>query len=148
MTNLATAYARLGRIEDASRLQRDVYYGRLKLDGEEDERTLRAANNYASSLSMLRRFKEAKSLTRKTIPVARRVLGENHERTLALRWIYANTLSMNESATVADLREAVTTLKSVEMSYKRVFGASHPETQKVQNVLNSAQATLAARAQA
>ena len=97
---------------------------------------------------MLRRFKEAKSLTRKTIPVARRVLGENHERTLALRWIYANTLSMNESATVADLREAVTTLKSVEMSYKRVFGASHPETQKVQNVLNSAQATLAARAQA
>ncbi len=55
---------------------------------------------------------------------------------------------MNESATVADLREAVTTLESVEMSYKRVFGASHPETQKVQNVLNSAQATLAARAQA
>ena len=50
---------------------------------------------------------------------------------------------MNESATVADLREAVTTLKSVEMSYKRVFGASHPETQKVQNALATAREKLA-----
>ena len=92
-------------------------------------------------------FEEAKPMLRKVIPVARRVLGEDHDLTLSLRWIYANTLSMNESATIADLSEAVTSLESVEISYKRVFGASHPETQKVQNALNSARAALAASAQ-
>ena len=144
--NLASTYQLLGRLEEALPLRRDVYSGWLKLNGEGHRQTVRESNNYATTLSMLRRFKEAKSLTRKTIPVARRVLGEDHDLTLSLRWIYANTLSMNESATIADLSEALTTLESVEMSYKRVFGASHPETQKVQNVLNSARATLAARA--
>ena len=60
-----------------------------------------------------------------------------------MRWIYANTLSMNESATVADLSEAVTTLESVAMSYKRVLGQAHPETPKVQKALQSARANLA-----
>ena len=36
-----------------------------------------------------------------------------------------------ENATVADLSEAVTTLESAAMSYKRVLGQAHPETQKV-----------------
>ena len=63
-----------------------------------------------------------------------------------MRWIYANTLSMNESATVDDLSEAVTTLESVAMSYKRVLGQAHPETTKVQKALQSARVTLAARA--
>ena len=88
-------------------------------------------------------FEEAKPMLRKVIPVARRVLGEDHDLTLSLRWIYANTLSMSESATIADLSEAVTTLESVMMSYKRVFGESHPETPKLQNALKSARATLA-----
>ena len=55
-------------------MTRDVYSGRLKLNGEEHENTLRAATNCARSPSP-RRFEEAKSLTRKMMPVARRVLG-------------------------------------------------------------------------
>ena len=77
------------------------------------------------------------------MPVARRVLGEDHQLTLSLRWTYASTLSHSESATVADLSEAVTTLESVAMSYKRVMGTSHPQTSRVQNVLNTARTTLA-----
>ena len=50
---------------------------------------------------------------------------------------------MNESATVADLSEAVTTLESVAMPYKRVLGQAHPETTKVQKALQSARAKLA-----
>ena len=102
-----------------------------------------AAYNYATLLKQLSRFEEARSLLRKTITVAPRVLGENHELTLSMMWIYANTLSMNESATVADLSEAVTTLESAAMSYKRVLGQGHPETPKVQKALQSARAKLA-----
>ena len=142
-TNLAGTYHYLGRAEDALRVMEDAYLGRLKLNGEEDERTLLAANNHASYLLGLERFEEARSLLRKTITVAPRVLGENHELTLSMMWIYANTLSMNESATVADLSEAVTTLESAAMSYKRVLGQGHPETPKVQKALQSARAKLA-----
>ena len=115
----------------------------MKLSGEECFETLREANNYAMNFLKLKRHKEARSLTRKTIPVARRVLGEDHRLTLSLRWIYANALSLNESATVADLSEAVTTLESAAMSYKRVLGQGHPETPKVQKALQSARAKLA-----
>ena len=64
------------------RLKRDVYSGRLELNGEEHEKTLLVANNYAASLKELGRFEEARSLLRKTIPVARRVLGEGDRLTL------------------------------------------------------------------
>ena len=49
-TNLACTYHRLGRLEEALRIQRDVYSGYLKLFGEESHKTLLSANNYAVSL--------------------------------------------------------------------------------------------------
>ena len=45
--NLASSYQSLGRLEEANRMLRDVYSGRLKLLGEEHPHTLSAANNYA-----------------------------------------------------------------------------------------------------
>ena len=66
--NLANSYVNLGRFEEALPLRRDVYSGRLRLDGEEYLITLRAANNYADVLSSLQRFEEAKSLMSKIIP--------------------------------------------------------------------------------
>ena len=74
--NLAITYQALGRFEEALSMRREVYSGRLKLNGEEHEDTLRTANNYADSLVNLERFEEAKSLLRKTMPVARRVRRE------------------------------------------------------------------------
>merc|ERR1712139_77925 len=82
--NLAVTYGALGRNEQALRLRRDIYSGRLKLNGEEHRQTLLAAANYAASLHDLKRFEEAKSLLRKTIPVARRVLGESSDLTLKM----------------------------------------------------------------
>ena len=38
-SNLAGTFAELGRFEEALRLKRDVYFGRLKLHGEENEQT-------------------------------------------------------------------------------------------------------------
>ena len=146
--NLASTYQLLGRLEDALRLKRDVYCGRLKLNGKEHDATFRAANNYAALLKKLNLFEEAKVLLRKTMPVARRVLGESHRLTLKMRWIYALVLYHNDDATLDDLREAVETVESVAPSWKRVFGTAHPETPQVQAALKNARTALARRAAA
>jgi hypothetical protein len=48
--NIANTYQGLGRLEEASRMRRDVYSGHLKLHGEDHKRTLISANNYAHCL--------------------------------------------------------------------------------------------------
>ncbi len=145
LNNLASTYADLGHLEKALSMERDVYSGRLKLQGEENERTLRAANNYAYSLFSLQHFEEANALLRKTIPVARRVLGEGHELTLKMRQGYARALYENEAATVDDLREAVTTLEDTARTARRVFGGAHPIVVRMETSLRNARATLRAR---
>jgi len=143
--NLANTYKALGRLEEAIRMRREVYSGWLKLKGEEDEDTLREANNYADSLVNLERFKEARSLQRKTIPVAQRVLGESNQITLMMRKIYAIALYAETSATLANLREAVTTLEDAEPTARRVLGGTHPITTGIETALRQARAVLRAR---
>ncbi len=58
--NLAATYAKIGRLEEAAQMERDVYSGYLKLHGEEHEYTLRAAGNCVSTLVGLLRFEEVK----------------------------------------------------------------------------------------
>ena len=117
----------------------------MKLHGEEDKKTLFAANNYATSLIGLKRFEEAKLLLRKTTRVALRVLGENHDATLKSRWIYAKALYRNDSATLDDLCEAVTTLEDTERIARRVFGGTHPTTTGIEISMRKARAALRAR---
>ena len=143
--NLANAYARLGRKEDALLLKRDVYSGTLKRYGEEHYETLREASNYAASLVGLHRHAEARSLLRKTIPVARRVLGESDDLTLRMRSNYVAALVNAGGATLDDLREAVTTLEDTERIARRVLGGAHPDTTRIENALRSARAVLRAR---
>jgi len=143
--NLGLTYQKFGRFEDALRMQLAVYSGRLKINGEEHEQTLRAANNYAAILVHLQRFQEAKSLLRKSVPVARRVLGENDETTLRLRWNYAGVLNRDAGATLDDRREAVTTLEDTERTARRVLGGAHPATKSIEHELQGAQAALRAR---
>ena len=144
-SNLAGIYLNVGRDEEASRVLRDVYAGRLKLDGEEAFQTLVAASNYANSLDGIERFEEAKPLLRKTIPVARRTLGESHDLTLRMTWNYARTLCEDTGATLVDLREAVTTLEDSERIARRVLGGAHPTTEGLQISLRKARAVLRAR---
>ena len=71
----------------------------------------------------LNRYAEAKSLC-ETMPVARRVIGDDHNLTLKLRWAYAEVYYKDDGATLADLREAVTTLEDLERMARRVFGGT------------------------
>ena len=141
-SNLALTYERLGRHEQAMCMQRDVYSGYLKLHGEENERTLITAINYATSLTDRKRFEEAKALLRKNMPVTRRVLGESHHLTLRMRTIYASALYMDSGATLGDLREAVTTLEDVEQIARRVLGGAHPLAKAIEECLRLMQGGL------
>ena len=143
--NLAGTYRSLGRLDECLRTQGDVYSATLKLNGEESEYALLAANNYASSLIDLQRNAEAKSLMRKTIPVARRVLGEGHRLTLKMRWNYAEALIEAEGATIDDIRETVTTLEDAERIARRVLGGEHPTTTGIEKALRHARVALRAR---
>ena len=141
-SNLAATYQRLGRLEKASSMQRDVYSGYLKIMGEEHSQTLSAANNYANSLVGLDHFEEAKALLRKVTLVARRALGEGNSTTLRLRWIYAQSLYRNPGATLDDLREAVTTLEDAARIARRVLGGAHPTMGGIETSLRKARAVL------
>ena len=143
--NLATTYKKIGRIEEALNLYRDVYSGELKLYGAEDRQTLISAYNYAIALIELQRFDQAKSLLRQSVRVARRVLGETVETTLKLRWIYAAALYEDPDAALDDLREAVMTLEETTQIARRVLGAAHPVTAEIEYYLRDARAALRAR---
>ena len=121
-------------------MEREVYSGRLKLNGEEHEQTLVAANNYAASLIGLQRFEEVKAIMRKTIPAARRVLGDSHAFTLGMRRLYATALYRDPGATLDDLHEAVTTLEDVAPIARRVLGCAHPTTKGIEDALQKARA--------
>ena len=88
---------------------------------------------------------EARSLMRKRTPAAQRVLGESHDLTLRMWFVYARALVEDSTATLDDLREAVTTLEDVERIARRVFGGRNPLTQGIELALRAARATLRAR---
>jgi tetratricopeptide (TPR) repeat protein len=144
-SNLANTYYKLGRHEEALRIEREVYAGQLKLNGEEHVYTLQAAGNYAFSLITLRHFEEAKLLLRKTMPVAQRVLGGNDEATIRMRWSYAIALYADDDAALDDLREAVTTLEDAARIARRMLGCTHPTVVGMEASLRKAQAALRTR---
>ena len=79
------------------------------------------------------------------MPVARRVLGEGDVLTLKIRCTYACALVNEPSATLDDLREAVTTLEEVEPIARRVLGGAHPTAVGIERGLRIAQAALRAQ---
>ena len=143
--NLAGTYRNLGRIEEALQMRRDVYFGLLRLFGEEHGETLREAGNYANLLNQVKRFEEVKALLRKTLPVARRVFSESNELTLKMRWNYAGALYADPVSTLNDLREAVATFEDIERTVRRVFGGAHPLVEAIELHLRKSRAALAAR---
>ena len=143
--NIAVSLTALGRLEEAVRMRQEVYYGLLKLNGEEDESTLKAAMNHAASLVSLKRFEEFKSLMRKMIPVARRALGESNETTLRMRSLYADALYKDAGATLDDLREALTALEEAERIARRVLGGAHPTVDLIETSLHNARVAHRAR---
>ena len=102
-------------------------------------------NNYANSLVVAERFEEARSLMRKAMPAAGRVFGESHEITLKMRYYYTVALYKDPGATLADLREAATTLEDATRTARRVLGSTHPVAAQIEVGLRESRAVAAAR---
>ena len=79
------------------------------------------------------------------VPVARRVLGECHEWALTMRLNYAVALYLDTSATLDDLREAVTTLEDTAQIARRVLGGANPLVAHTEDALRESRASLRAR---
>ena len=62
-----------------------------------------------------------------------------------MRKIYAQSLYKDPAATRDDLREAVTTLEEIERTARRILGAAHPTTKKIEQDLQKVRAALRAR---
>ena len=82
---------------------------------------------------------------RKMIPVSRRVLGEVHRVTLTTRCCYGEAIYEDSTATLDDLREAVTTGEDSDRIARRVLGGAHPMTKAIGYLLRDARAALRAR---
>ena len=62
-----------------------------------------------------------------------------------MRWLYADVLCRDNSATLGDLREAVTTLEETARIARRVLGSAHPTAVDIGVSLEDSRAVLAAR---
>ena len=62
-----------------------------------------------------------------------------------MRGCCAEALHDDPSATLDDLREAVTTLEDIARIARRVLGGAHPSTVKIERSLRMARVALAAR---
>ena len=64
---------------------------------------------------------------------------------LMIRLNYAIALYKDPTATLDDVREAVTTLEEIEPTARRVLGGAHPVTRGIEVDLRNARAALRAR---
>ena len=62
-----------------------------------------------------------------------------------MKMMYAEALYKDPGATLADLREAVSTLEETAPTARRVFGSAHPMALKIERKLQNARAALRAR---
>ncbi len=142
--NIANSYTKMGRLEEAISISREVYAGFKSLVGPCDRRTLMAANNLVFQLQKQSKFAEAVSILRKPLSDARRAFGDDHEQTLALGSLLADSLAgPGTSPTVDDLREAIAIREDICKRSRRLLGRSHPNTQIRQRALDSARSYLA-----
>ena len=84
-SNLAQAYARAGRLDDAERLHREILAVRERTLGPRDERTLSTYNNLGMTLMKRDRLDEAQSFLGRAASLRREVLGPDHPKTLGAR---------------------------------------------------------------
>ena len=141
--NLANTYSKLGRLEEAVSMQRDVYSGYVRLSrGSRDEVlvdfTIGAAANLADALMKLGHHDEALPVLLETIPKSQRVLGKDHDQTFKLQRMYAQILCEKEGASPDDLTLAVATLEDVDRRQRRTLGPDHPQRKMTQLCLEFA----------
>jgi len=149
--NLALSYYHLGRIEDALRLQREVYTGWQILSVSSEvlsSSALREAvgdslaisvGNLTELLVAAREFEEAQSLAREKLPAIIDRHGSDHTLTLEVRTWYARALFLEGE----DLSEPERIHEDVWRRSRRVLGDSHPDTERAREFLEEVRSARA-----
>ena len=138
--NLAISYLRLGRLEEALQMKRDVYSGhsRHRDLGPLHQNTLKAALNLSTALVNAGDYAEARAFTRDQTELARRALGADHPVTLDFQWGYSRAFTLDKGVSAEQLGEVATALeKTLEVS-QRVRGREHPQTCNIRDELTIA----------
>ena len=120
---VATALWKLGRHDEAARLDEDTLARRRLVLGEDHPDTLVSANATAITLRALGRTEAARKLDEDTLARRRRVLGADHPQTL----VSANTMTvilrgLGQIEAARDLGEDTLGRR------RRVLGEDHPDT--------------------
>ena len=140
-SNLALSYYHLGRIEEALRLQREVYTGWqiLSLSSQLREAVgdclTISVGNLTEILIAAREFEEAQSLAREKLPEIIDRHGPDDILTLEVRTWYARALFRAGDAAEDDVSEAEEVLEDVWRRSRRVLGDSHPDTERAREFL-------------
>jgi hypothetical protein len=135
-SNIAVCYQKLGRADDALRLQREVHAD-LDLENTDEYRALNVSN-LAEYLIDAWQFAEAKTFMSEQTPAIRDSFGPDHCIVLDLQTYHGRDLFEADDATVDDCREAMTVLDDVVTRSRRVFGERHPDTVRASVLLDGA----------
>ena len=143
-SNLANTYSKIGRFEEALRMDREVYARFKLIFGNCHNCTLTAANNLVFQLLRQRKHAEAVSILREPLSDARRAFGDDHEMTLMLGSLLADSLvAPGTERTIDGLREAIVMREDICKRSRRLLGISHPHTERRQRALDSNRSALA-----
>jgi tetratricopeptide (TPR) repeat protein len=119
--NLATVYARVGKLSEALSLQSDVVDQFDVTYGPDHPATLSARNNYAGLLVATGSLADASRLFSDVAVNRARVLGAEHPDTLQSWLLVANTTSAQ-----GDIRRALELYSDLLARVVRVLGPDHP----------------------
>lgn len=132
MAILALIYSDLGRLEEAEVLQRSELEICSKLHGAEHPETMASATNLAGILLSAKKFEAAEEVQSTVLRVQERDLGLEHQYTLKSSKRYATILWH-----LGREDEALRIAERVSPLFTSVFGAEHPESFTVAQMLHS-----------
>lgn len=127
MNNLATAYLRLGKVEDARAILDEVLSLRRRVLGGGHPDTLTSMNNLAVAMERAGNFPAARDLNEKTLGARQRHFGERHRDTLTSMNNLAMTMEgMGDLAHAHDLQSRTLHLRTEVLGTEDIdTAASH-----------------------
>jgi hypothetical protein len=129
-SNIAGTYSRLGRVEEAVNMEREIYDDSKALLGPLDLQTLSVAANLMHTMSMLHRFDEVKAFFL-GLEAARQTLGPDNYLVLKLTSAYAHGLYYDPTATRDEQLEAITMFEDIRGRILRVWGRNRPHFENI-----------------
>ncbi|MFW5816536.1 MAG: tetratricopeptide repeat protein, partial [Wenzhouxiangella sp.] len=130
MLNVASSLGRLGRLEQALEMDREIVAFFSAAEGRRSSNTIRAMSNMANNLSGLGRSEDARRLLIEASGLAGEALGADHPITLRTRLNLGSLL-----ARLDQRAEAQAILEGVVAARLDGLGPDHPETLSAQEVL-------------